>query len=124
MTAFADFADFFMDATLDSIEVCVASTGPYQFVVGAIFDETSTVERQDAVGKANGGQTVGDNEHCAPLSDLRHVLLDDALALIVKRARGFVENHDAWIAHQRSSNRDALALTAGKAAPRSPTIVS
>ena len=53
-----------------------------------------------------------------------HVLLDDALALIIERAGRLVEDQDARIDDQRAGDRDALALPAGEAAPRSPTMVS
>ena len=71
------------------------------------------VERQDAVGEANGGQAVGDDENRAPCGDLRHVLLDDPLAFIIERACSFVEDQDPWLAQECTTNRNALALAAG-----------
>ena len=53
---------------------------------------------------------MGDDQHRAPLGDATHVVLDDALALIVDGARRLVEDEDAWVADQRAGNRDALAL--------------
>ena len=66
--------------------------------MSTILDETATIERQNAVGKANGRQAVGDDEDRAPRSDLSHVLLNDPLAFIIERTGGFVENHNAWLA--------------------------
>ena len=80
--------------------------------------------RDDAVGAPHGREPVRDDEHRAPLGDLAHVLLDDALALVIERARRLVEDQDARIGDQRARDGDALALAARQLAPRSPTIVS
>ena len=53
---------------------------------------------------------MSDDEDRAPLTDLRHVLLNDGLGLIVQRARRFIEDQDARIRDQRPGNRDPLAL--------------
>ena len=59
---------------------------------------------------------------CAMMKTVRpsaislHVLLDDALALVVERARRLVEDQDARIGDQRAGDRDALALAAREAA--------
>ena len=115
MAAIAALADF-MDATLQSVERRVAPAPANQFIVSAILDQAPMVERQDAVGEANRGQAVGDDENRTSFGDLRHVLLDDPLAFIVERARGLVEDQDPRLAQQCASNRDALALAAGQAA--------
>ena len=47
-------------------------------------------------------------------ADQRHVLLDDALAFVVERARRLVENEHARLAGERASDGDALALAAGQ----------
>src|ERR1700761_876497 len=57
---------------------------------------------------------MGDNKDGAPLRDTLHVVLNDALALIIKSTGGLVENQDARICDKRSSNRDALPLASGK----------
>ena len=87
-----------MDATLQPVKRRIAPARPNQFVVSTILNEAAAVEREDAVGKANGGQAVGDDENRASLSDLRHILLDDPLAFIVERARGLVEDQNPRIA--------------------------
>ena len=104
--------------TLQTIERRIATAPAYQLVVRTIFDQAPMIERQDAVGKANRRQAVGNDEHRAPLSDLRHVLLDDPLAFIVERAGGFIEDQDARLAQQRARNCDALALPAGESCCR------
>ena len=115
VAAIAALADF-MDATLHSVERRIAPAPANQFVVSAILDEAAMVERQDAVGEANRGQAVGDDENRAPCGDLRHVLLDDPLAFIVERARRFVKDQDPRLAQECARNRNALALAAGQAA--------
>ncbi len=59
---------------------------------------------------------MGDDEHGAPFGDQPHVLLDDALAFIIERARGLVENHNTRLAQQGASNGNSLALAARQAA--------
>jgi hypothetical protein len=55
-----------------------------------------------------------DDQHRAPLHDFAHVLLDDALAFVIKRAGRFVENQDARVHDESASDGDALALAAGE----------
>ena len=55
-----------------------------------------------------------DDEDGAALGDLAHVLLDDALALVVERARGLIEDQDARVGHQGARNGDPLALPPGE----------
>ncbi len=47
-----------------------------------------------------------------------HVLLDDALALVVERAGRLVEDQDARIGDQGAGDGDALALAARQGASR------
>ena len=51
-----------------------------------------------------------------PSRDLRHVLLNNALALVVERACRLIENQDARVGNQRAGNGDALPLAPGQAA--------
>ena len=53
----------FMDAALQSVEDGVAPSPVNQLIVRTILDQAPMVERQDAVGVANGRQAVGDNEN-------------------------------------------------------------
>ncbi|MNY39797.1 hypothetical protein D3C86_1745000 [compost metagenome] len=66
------------------------------------------------MGIPHGGQSVGDDDHAAAPANGLHVLLDDLLGLVVQGAGGFVEDEDAWIAHQRPGDGDALTLAAGQ----------
>ena len=71
--------------------------------------------RDDAVGATHGGEAVRDNDDGAPLGDLDHVVLDDALAFVVERTGRLVEDQNARIGDQRARDRDALALAARQA---------
>src|SRR6202048_5288647 len=114
-TTLADFMESdFMDATLDAVEGGIAPTGSDQLVMRAVLDEAAALNGHDAIAGAHGREAVRDDEDGAALGDLAHVLLDDALALVVERARGLIEDQDAWVGHQGAGNGDALALPAGE----------
>jgi len=67
---------------------------------------------------------VGNDQDRSPLRDLLHVLLNDALALIVEGAGRLVEDQDSRVSDERTGDGDALALAADKVEPRSPTMLS
>ena len=91
-TILADFVDSdfmdsdFMDATLHAVEGGIAPTGSDQLVVRAVLDKPAALNGHDAVAGAHRREAVRDDEHRAALGDLAHVLLNDALALVVERA--------------------------------------
>src|ERR1700732_1670127 len=99
------------------MEVCIPPGCMDQFVVGAIFDDASTLDRKNAISPAHCGKPMGDNENGTAFADSAHVVLDDALALVIERAGGLVENQNAGIGHQGTGNSDALPLTARETAP-------
>src|ERR1700730_5984865 len=119
-TTLADFVDSdfmesdFMDATLHAVEGGIAPTGSDQLVMRAVLDEAAALNGHDAVAGAHRREAVRDDEDRATLGDLAHVLLDDALALVVERARGLIEDQDAWVGHQGAGNGDTLALPPGE----------
>ena len=83
--------------------------------MGTVLDQAAALERDDAIGVA---RTV--ESRCAmirtvrPLAISLHVLLDDALALIVQCAGRLVEDQNARIGDERARDSDALALAAGE----------
>src|SRR6266571_6172389 len=85
--------------------------------MAAVLDDTATLDRDDAVGPAHRGKPVSDDENGAAFANPAHVVLDDALTLVIERAGGFVEDQNAGVGHQGAGNRDALPLTAREAAP-------
>jgi hypothetical protein len=55
--------------------------------------------------------STGDEDR-PTLGDLPHVVLDDALALVIERTGCLVEDQDAWIGDESPGDGNALALTA------------
>ena len=76
------------------------------------LDDPAILHANDARAGAQGLEPVCDNDHRAALNDLAHVLLDDALAFIVERACGFVEDQHWRVGGERARDGDALALPA------------
>src|SRR5580658_4363825 len=105
----------FMEARLQPVEARIAAAGADQLVMVAVLDEAAALDGDDAVGVAHARQAIGDDEHGAALGDAFHVLLDDALALVVERARRLVEDQDPRIGDEGAGDGDALALAARKA---------
>lgn len=76
----------FMDAALQSVEDRVAPSLANELIVRTILDQAPMVERQDAIGVANRGQSVGDDENRTSFGNLPHILLDDPLAFVIEGA--------------------------------------
>src|ERR1700736_600663 len=119
-TTLADFVDSdfvdsdFMDPTLPAVEGGIAAPGSDQLVMRPILDQAAALNGHDAVAGAHRREAVRDDEDRATLGDLAHVLLDDALALVIERARSLVEDEDARIGYTGTRNGDALALSPGE----------
>src|SRR6266478_5854103 len=77
----------FMDTCLQPVQRCVAAAGLDQRVVGAVLDHAAALESDDAIHRPNGREPMRDDQDGAALGDFLHVLLNDALALVVQRAR-------------------------------------
>jgi len=105
-----------MHATLQTMERRVAPPGPCQVVVRAVLHQAAALDGDDAISPANWRKTVRDIEDGPVLSDLAHVLLNDALALVIERAGRLIEDQDAWIGDERPRDRDPLALPARETA--------
>src|SRR5215468_7443657 len=92
----------------------------------AILDQASALERDDAIHRPHRREPVRDDQNRAPLGDLFHVLLNDALTLIVESARCLIENQNAWVGDERARNSDALSLAAreGRAALANDRVVA
>src|SRR5271155_5446140 len=106
--------DDFMNPRLQAVERGVAAAGAEQLVMGPVLDEPAALHGDDAVAAAHRRQAMGDDDDGAVLGDVRHVLLDDPLALVVERARRLVEDQDSRVHDQGAGDRDALALAARK----------
>src|SRR5262245_59237546 len=117
LTGVAGSADF-MNSRLQAVQRCITAAGLDQHVMGAVLDQAAALERDDAIRRPHGRKPVRDDENGPPLGDLLHVLLNDALALIVEGARRLIEDQNARVGDERAGNRDTLALAArqGRAA--------
>jgi hypothetical protein len=99
-----------MDACLESVERGVSATAVDQIFMGAIFDDAATIKRYNPVGVPYRRESVRDDKDSAAPRDLRHVLLDYSLTLVIERTRRFIEDQDAGISDKRPRNRDPLLL--------------
>jgi hypothetical protein len=104
-----------MDACLQEVELRVAAVRVEQIVVAAVLDDAAGLQSDDAVGGPHRRQAVRNDEDGPVRCDLLHVLLNGPLALIVERARRFVEDEDARVGDEGPGYRDALPLAAGEA---------
>src|SRR5499427_10588092 len=125
LTGVAGSGDF-MDSRLQPMQGCIAAASLDQRVMGAVLDQAAALERDDAIRRPHGREPVRDDENRPPLGDLFHVLLNDALALIVEGTRRLVEDQNAWVGNERAGDRDALALAAreGRAALADDRVVA
>src|SRR6266849_7032551 len=110
------FLTDFMDPCLQVMQLCIAAARTDQRVVRAVFDDAPTLDGDNAIGAANGRKSVGDDEHGSALADPPHVVLDDALALVIECARRLIEDQNSRIHDQRTSDGNPLPLPAGEAA--------
>src|SRR6185369_11735599 len=85
LTGVASSADF-MNSCLQPMQRCIAAASLDQRVMGAVLDQAAAVERDDPIRRPHGREPVRDDEDGARLGDLHHVLLNDALALVVEGA--------------------------------------
>src|SRR5262245_30546709 len=106
----ATLADL-MNSCLKPMQRCVATAGPDQHLMAAVFDQAATLERNDAIRCTYRGEAVSDGENRPPFGDLFHIVLNDTLALIIKSTRCLIEDQNAWVGNERAGNGNALALT-------------
>jgi len=60
-----------MNSCLQAMQRCIAAAGLDQRVMGAVFDQAATLERDDAIRRPHGRKPVRDDENRPPLGDLR-----------------------------------------------------
>ncbi len=80
----------------------------------AVFFELSVFEDEDAVGVADGGEAVGDDDGGAPDDDLFEGALDEGFGLVIDGGGGFVEDQDGRVFEDSSCYRNALTLSAAE----------
>mmetsp|Transcript_16551 Transcript_16551/g.54032 ORF Transcript_16551/g.54032 Transcript_16551/m.54032 type:complete len:675 (-) Transcript_16551:127-2151(-) len=101
----------------------------HEFLVRSLLHHESVLEDHDPVRRANGAQSVRDDEHrralrllatfpllflspLAPKNDIRKRRLHLRLALGVERGRRLVEDEEARVSHERSCDCEPLLLSA------------
>jgi hypothetical protein len=84
--------------------------------VRTILNQPAAFDGDDAIRHAQRGEPVRDDKHGPRARYLRHILLNDVFALVVERARRFIENEDAGIGDQSAGNGDPLPLSSRQAA--------
>ncbi len=82
--------------------------------MGALFDDANACEHQDAVGMADGGETVSDDQGGSAVGEIEQRLLNRPFALVVERAGCLVEDQDRRILEESARYREALPLAARK----------
>src|SRR5262245_47625087 len=83
--------------------------------MGSVFDDAAFFHGNDPVALPHRREAMGNDNDRAPTDDVTHVFLDNALALVIKGARRFIQNEDARIGNKGAGNGNPLALPAGKA---------
>src|SRR5438067_8553178 len=110
------FLTDFMDSRLQVVQLRVAAAGANQLVVRAVLDDSATLDGDNAIGAANGRKSVSNEKHGSALADPPHVVLDDAFALVIERARCLIEDQNSRIHDQGTGDGNPLPLPAGQAA--------
>ena len=97
------------------MEAPIDSALAHEFLMGAGFTDTALIQDDNAVGAANGGKPVGDDDRGAAGHQPPQPLLDHALGVHVDVGGRLVEHQDPRIGNQRPGERHQLALdlTAG-----------
>ena len=114
----------FMDARLHPVQRRIAAAGLDQRVMGAVFDQAAALEGNDAIGRRTVDSRCAMIRTVRPLAISLHILLDDALALIVERAGRLVENQDARVGDSARAIAIRWRWPPESVEPRSPTMVS
>src|SRR5216684_6065594 len=105
-----------MDLHLQVMQPRITAALADQLVVRAVLDDAAALEGDDAIDAADGRKSVGDDEHGPALDDPPHIVLDDALALVIESARRLVEDQNSRIHDEGAGDGDPLLLPAREAA--------
>src|SRR6516162_2338245 len=104
-----------MDSCLQTVQRRIAAACPDQVIMGAVLNQAAAVDGDKPVAPPHRRQPMRNDEDGAAFGKLRHVLLDDPLALIVERTRRFVEDQDARVGNESAGDGQALTLPARQA---------
>ena len=78
--------------------------------MAALFHDLAVLDDHDAVGVADGGQAVSDDEHRPTLHQRVHAVLDMLLSAGVDGGGGFVQNHHRGVLDSGPGDGQQLAL--------------
>src|SRR5579872_3143756 len=87
---------------------------PKQFLMPADVFDLAALQHQNGVRRNKRSQPVRNDDHGPAASDSRYVGVDDRLAFGVERAGRLVKDQYSRIQDQGASDRQPLALPAGK----------
>src|SRR5579862_7505674 len=96
------------------IQVAVVAVQGQKFVVGAEFDDASAVQHCDAVGIADGGDAVRDEDGGAAAHHVAQMVENLVFGVSVDAGERVVEDEDLGIANKGAGNGGALLLSAGE----------
>jgi hypothetical protein len=109
----SDFGQFFFQQLL-VIQVAVVAVQGQEFGRGCRVRRCVPVQDGDAVGVADGGDAVRDEDGGASAHDVAQVVEDPVFGVRVDAGERVVENENAGIANQGAGDGGALLLAAGE----------
>ena len=80
--------------------------------VVAFLDNLAFAQDDDAVGAADGGQAVGDDDGSSALHQPFQGLLDQHFCLSIDRGSGLIQDQDRGVFKDGAGDRQALFLPA------------
>ena len=98
---------------LKLIELPINTTHREQFLVGADLAELAFVHDDDAVGALDGREAMRDDDGCAALHQMFKRRANPQLGFGIHARSGFVQNQEARVVRERTSEIDELFLAGG-----------
>ena len=102
---------------LSSVQIVVTAFESVEGGVRAALQNQTTLDHQDLIGPADGGQAVGNHESGASLHQVAEPILDHGFRFGVERRGRFIEDENARICEDCARNREPLALAARQLDP-------
>src|SRR5688572_18773328 len=102
---------FFLLLELTHVQIVIETLLCEQFIMYSAFDNLAIFEEQDHIRIADRGQTVGDNEGCAPFEELVECFLDKTFGSRVHAGGCLIQNKDARVCKRGARNGKQLALS-------------
>src|SRR5438876_5575319 len=99
------------------MELGVAATAAEQLLMGAPFYNLSTLDQQNGVGAADGGQSMSNDNGGATRDESAQPFENERLRTSVQARGRLVQQDDRRVTNNCPRNRQALALAARKGDP-------